>query len=176
MLGLKSWASLSGSQCPQATRQHPASWSVCCHGATGGHIMGWWECQSNLSALKGEGAASALGHPLPSCSLSLPLYPLIADLVRPLKTPPRCSLHLWLLDRSHHAATCRADWQLNETTSAALLQAPFHGCSLCMTAPLQRPLSLPFPFSFSFCPTAPSTTTAPPFHCLGSRERWCSAK
>lgn len=41
--------------------------------------------------------------------------------------------------------TCRADWQLNEPTSAGLLHAPFHGFSLCMTNPLHRPISRPLP-------------------------------
>lgn len=45
-------------------------WSVCCHGATGGRIEGWWGCHSKLSKEKREGGDLALGHPHPSCSLS----------------------------------------------------------------------------------------------------------
>lgn len=59
--------------------------------------------------------------------------------------------------------TCQADWQLNESSSARLLQAPFHGFSLCMTNPLHRPISPllppPNPPSFIFLSTTPPSLT-----------------
>lgn len=59
--------------------------------------------------------------------------------------------------------TCRADWQLNESTSAGLLQAPFHGFSLCMTPPnMPPPLYKPLTMFFSTLPSSLLLHTVPP--------------
>lgn len=75
-----------------------------------------------------------------------------------IRSSPPLLLPLWgSLTGLIIQGTCRADWQLNEPTIAGLLQAPFHGFSLCMTNPPTPPNipcatspKLPFSLSLSF--------------------------
>ena len=119
---------------------HPVPWlvrSVRCHGATGVVL---WGCHSNLSEEKMEGADVALGHPRPSCSLSVALWQVSSyggpagQIDNSMRRPAPAFY-------KHHFTASVFVWQTPYNTQYALCHHP--------------PNSVPPPLSLFFLSTTP---------------------